>query len=113
MTTRNLPGGDAASHPPSSLPPMSAIEAEQAFRASSLVFTAVWLATYALLLAQFPDPHPAVVGVSLSYLVYYGAVSLYLTVTTKRNRRRHTDLTTRQPAGLHRRGRALTAGHGD
>ena len=85
----------------------------KAFRASSLVFTAVWLATYALLLAQFPDPHPAVVGVSLSYLVYYGAVSLYLTVTTKRNRRRHTDLTTRQPAGLHRRGRALTAGHGD
>jgi phosphatidylcholine synthase len=46
----------------------------------NLALTAVWLATYAVLLAQYPDPNPVVVGVSLAYLAYYLAVSLWLTL---------------------------------
>jgi phosphatidylcholine synthase len=33
-----------------------------------------------VLLAQYPDPNPVVVGVSLAYLAYYLAVSLWLTL---------------------------------
>jgi phosphatidylcholine synthase len=51
----------------------------KAFRSVNLLTTAVWLASYAVLLAQMPNPNPIVVGVSLSYLVYYGVLSLYLT----------------------------------
>jgi phosphatidylcholine synthase len=51
----------------------------KAFRSLNLLTTAVWLASYAVLLAQMPNPNPIVVGVSLSYLVYYGVLSLYLT----------------------------------
>ncbi|MGK5172426.1 CDP-alcohol phosphatidyltransferase family protein [Geodermatophilus sp. CPCC 205761] len=50
-----------------------------ALQGVSLVLTAVWLATYAVLLLQYPDPHPVVVALSLSYLVYYLAVSGWLT----------------------------------
>jgi phosphatidylcholine synthase len=49
------------------------------FRSMNLLTTAIWLAAYALLLAQMPNPNPLVVTVSLAYLVYYGALSLYLT----------------------------------
>jgi phosphatidylcholine synthase len=49
------------------------------FRSMNLLTTAIWLAAYALLLAQMPHPNPLVVAVSLAYLVYYGALSLYLT----------------------------------
>jgi phosphatidylcholine synthase len=49
------------------------------FRSMNLLTTAIWLAAYALLLAQMPNPNPLVVAVSLAYLVYYGALSLYLT----------------------------------
>jgi phosphatidylcholine synthase len=51
----------------------------KAFRSLNLVTTAVWLASYAVLLAQMPDPNAIVVVISLAYLVYYGALSLYLT----------------------------------
>ena len=51
----------------------------KAFRSMNLLTTAIWLAAYALLLAQMPNPNPLVVAVSLAYLVYYGALSLYLT----------------------------------
>ena len=40
----------------------------------------MWLVTYAVLLAQYPDPNPVVVALSLGYLVYYVGLSLYLTV---------------------------------
>ena len=50
-----------------------------AFRTTNLVLTAVWVVTYAVLLLQYPDPHPAVVALSLGYLAYYLAVSLVLT----------------------------------
>ena len=55
-----------------------------AFRTPSLVLTAVWLVAYAVLLVQLPDPHPLAVAVSLGYVVYYAAVSLYLTARRAR-----------------------------
>jgi len=51
-----------------------------AFRRTSLWLSAVWLVTYAVLLVQVPHPSPVVVAVSLGYVVYYVAVSLFLTV---------------------------------
>jgi phosphatidylcholine synthase len=38
------------------------------------------LVSYAVLLAQYPDPNPVVVALSVGYLVYYVGLSLYLTV---------------------------------
>ena len=58
-----------------------------ALRGLSLVLTAVWLVTYAVLLVQVPDPAPVVVALSLAYLVYYVAVSLWLTARSARRRR--------------------------
>ncbi len=55
----------------------------KAFRSLNLVLTAVWLAAYAILLVE-PDPSAVVVAVSLSYLLYYGGVSLYLTMISPR-----------------------------
>jgi phosphatidylcholine synthase len=49
-------------------------------RTTTLVFSAVWAVTYVVLLVQFPDPHPAVVAVSLAYLVYYVGLSVVLTL---------------------------------
>jgi phosphatidylcholine synthase len=56
----------------------------RAFRSVNLLTTAIWLAAYALLLAQMPNPNPLVVAVSLAYIVYYGALSLYLTIWVPR-----------------------------
>ena len=50
------------------------------FRSLNIVFTGGWLITYAVLLAQAPDPHLVAVLLSLSYLVYYAGLSLYLTL---------------------------------
>jgi phosphatidylcholine synthase len=49
-------------------------------RGLNLALAGTWLVTYGVLLAQYPDPHPVVVGLSLAYLVYYVGLSLYLTV---------------------------------
>jgi phosphatidylcholine synthase len=49
-------------------------------RGLNLALAGTWLVAYAVLLAQFPDPHPVVVGLSVAYLVYYVGLSLYLTV---------------------------------
>ena len=49
-------------------------------RTTTLVFSTVWALTYVVLLLQFPDPHPAVVAVSLAYLVYYLGLSVFLTL---------------------------------
>ena len=51
-----------------------------ALRTPSLVFTAVWLIAYAVLLIQLPDPAPWVIVISLAYVAYYLAVSMFLTV---------------------------------
>jgi phosphatidylcholine synthase len=52
-------------------------------RGLNLALAGTWLVTYAVLLAQYPDPHPVVVGLSIAYLVYYVGLSLYLTVGTR------------------------------
>jgi phosphatidylcholine synthase len=49
-------------------------------RGLNLALAGTWLVTYAVLLAQYPDPNPLVVALSLAYLVYYVGLSLYLTV---------------------------------
>jgi len=49
-------------------------------RGLNLALAGMWLASYAVLLAQYPDPHPVVVALSIGYLVYYVGLSLYLTV---------------------------------
>lgn len=53
-------------------------------RRSNLVLAGVWLLTYAVLLVQMPDPQPVVVGLSLGYVVYYVAASVYLTLRRRR-----------------------------
>ncbi|HEU4948853.1 MAG TPA: CDP-diacylglycerol O-phosphatidyltransferase [Kribbella sp.] len=58
----------------------------KAFRSMNLVTTAIWLATYAILLVQMPDPRPLVVAMSLAYLLYYAVLSLYLTVWVARRK---------------------------
>jgi phosphatidylcholine synthase len=52
-------------------------------RGLNLALAGMWLVTYAVLLAQYPDPNPVVVALSLGYLVYYVALSLYLTVGSR------------------------------
>jgi phosphatidylcholine synthase len=56
-------------------------------RRTTLALSAVWAVTYVVLLLQYPDPHPAVVAVSLGYLVYYNVLSVWFTVTGARARR--------------------------
>ena len=83
----------------------------KAFRRTNLALTAIWLVSYAVLLVQFPDPHPVVVALSLLYLVYYGGLSVYLTLTrTKRWARRRKAVAASGPAGAEP---ASAAGHGD
>ena len=56
------------------------------FRTMNLVSTLIWLAAYAVLLTQMPNPSPIVVGISLAYLVYYAGLSLYLTFWAPRRK---------------------------
>jgi len=51
------------------------------FRRLNIWLTAGWLVTYAVLLAQMPDPNAVVVVLSLAYIAYYAALSVYLTLT--------------------------------
>ena len=48
------------------------------FRPLTLTLSAVWLATYAVIVAQLPDPNPLWIGLSVLYLVYYVGLSLLL-----------------------------------
>ena len=47
-------------------------------RTPTLIFSAVWMALYAVITAQLPSPSPLVIAVSLSYIAYYCGLSLYL-----------------------------------
>src|ERR671917_352041 len=47
-----------------------------------------WLLTYAVLLLQYPDPHPVVVVLSFAYVVYHLAFSGWLTARAAHRRRR-------------------------
>jgi phosphatidylcholine synthase len=49
-------------------------------RGTTLVLTSLWLVGYAVLLTQVPDPNPVWLTISVAYVVYYVALSLYLTV---------------------------------
>jgi phosphatidylcholine synthase len=49
-------------------------------RRLNLTLAVAWLATYAVMLAQFDDPHPLVVGLSLAYVAYYLLASVRLTL---------------------------------
>ncbi|MGY1812119.1 CDP-alcohol phosphatidyltransferase family protein [Blastococcus sp. SYSU D00820] len=60
----------------------------RALRITSVALTGVWFVTYAVLLVQYPDPHPLVVAASLAYLAYYWGVSFYLTALAAARRRR-------------------------
>ena len=53
-------------------------------RRTTLALTTVWLASYAVLLVQLPDPRPVWLAISLAYVVYYVALSLYLTAQRSR-----------------------------
>jgi phosphatidylcholine synthase len=45
----------------------------------TFVLTALWFAAYAAIVAGFPDPNGLIVAASVGYLVYYTALSLWLT----------------------------------
>ena len=49
-----------------------------AFRRLSLLLTALWLISYAVILLQMPEPDGLIMGFSLLYLFYYFGLSLYL-----------------------------------
>jgi phosphatidylcholine synthase len=48
-------------------------------RGLTLCLTTIWLVSYAVLLSQVPSPGPVWLTVSLAYVGYYVALSLYLT----------------------------------
>jgi phosphatidylcholine synthase len=52
----------------------------RAFRTANLAFTAGWLVCYAVLLLQMPNPRAVVLWLSLVYLLYYLASSIWLTL---------------------------------
>lgn len=60
----------------------------RAFRPVNLTLTAVWLVAYAALLLQLPEPGALFLTLSLGYVVYYTAMSLYLTARRRRAPRR-------------------------
>ena len=51
----------------------------RALQGLTLALTLVWLVTYAVLVVQLPDPDPWVVALSLTYVVYYVGLSLWMT----------------------------------
>lgn len=53
---------------------------------ANMTLAALWLVLYAVLTWQFPEPSVALIGLSLIYVVYYVAVSLWLTFRTARAR---------------------------
>ncbi len=58
-----------------------------AFRKLSLTLTALWLACYAAILWQMPDPNPLILTFSLVYLFYYFGLSFYLSLKMLEARR--------------------------
>ncbi|MFN8190581.1 MAG: CDP-alcohol phosphatidyltransferase family protein [Nocardioidaceae bacterium] len=53
---------------------------------ANMASTAAWFVTYAIIVAQMPDPHPVVLGLSLAYVAFYTAESLALTLRRHRGR---------------------------
>jgi phosphatidylcholine synthase len=61
-----------------------------AFWVLNLSLAALWLVLYGVILATFPDPNMFFVGLSLAYVAYYVAVSVYLTMISPRRRARQS-----------------------
>ncbi|TFV64450.1 UNVERIFIED_ORG: CDP-diacylglycerol O-phosphatidyltransferase [Bacillus sp. AZ43] len=59
----------------------------RALQGLTLALTLVWLATYAVLVVQLPDPSPAVVALSLAYVAYYWGLSFWMTARGAHARR--------------------------
>ncbi|TFV87512.1 CDP-diacylglycerol O-phosphatidyltransferase [Blastococcus sp. CT_GayMR20] len=59
----------------------------KALQGLTLVLSAVWAVTYAVLVVQLPDPHPWVVAVSLAYIGYYWGLSFWMTARGAHGRR--------------------------
>jgi len=55
-----------------------------AFRPLTVVLTALWMVTYALILQEMPHPSPVLLDFSLFYMAYYVALSLYFTLQARR-----------------------------
>jgi len=49
-------------------------------RRVNLLLAAVWLISYGALLVEMPNPSGIMIGVSLGYVAYYAAASVYLTL---------------------------------
>jgi phosphatidylcholine synthase len=58
-----------------------------AFRKLSLMLTTLWLASYAAILWQMPEPDPRILGFSILYLVYSFSLSLYTSSKMLKDRR--------------------------
>lgn len=56
----------------------------EVYRTLTLGLTIPWAAMVVGMLYQFPDPAPALIWLSLSYVAYYFALSLYLTSQSRR-----------------------------
>ena len=56
----------------------------------NLSLAGLWLVLYGVILATFPDPNMFFVGLSLAYVAYYVAVSIYLTMISPRRRARQS-----------------------
>jgi len=59
-----------------------------AFWVLNLSLASLWLVLYGVILATFPEPNTFFVGLSLVYVAYYVAVSVYLTMISPRRRAR-------------------------
>ena len=59
-----------------------------AFWKVNLSLASLWLVLYGVILATFPDPNMFLIWLSLVYVAYYVAVSVYLTMISPRRRAR-------------------------
>ncbi len=57
-------------------------------RRTTLALTTVWLVSYAVLLSQVPSPGAVWLAISLVYVLYYVALSLYLTARRRQAKSR-------------------------
>jgi phosphatidylcholine synthase len=54
-------------------------------RSVTLPLSALWMISFAVILLQMPNPNPLLVDFSLLFMVYYVALSLYMTFKTRRD----------------------------
>jgi len=62
-----------------------------AFWKLNLSLAGLWLVLYGVILATFPDPNLFLIWLSLVYVAYYVAVSVYLTMISPRRRAKRAD----------------------